>query len=69
MFSLLWFAVMDGSIAFAGSFTTVLVLRTLFGFGMGAEWTAGTTWRWRTGPSAAAASPRVCCKGAGPSAI
>lgn len=43
MFSLLWFAVMDGSIAFAGSFTTVLVLRTLFGFGMGAEWTAGTT--------------------------
>ncbi len=43
MLSLLWFAIFDGSIAFAGSFTTVLVLRTLFGFGMGAEWTAGTT--------------------------
>jgi SHS family lactate transporter-like MFS transporter len=43
MFSLLWFAACDGAIAFAGSFTTVLVLRTLFGFGMGAEWTAGTT--------------------------
>lgn len=43
MFSLLWFAVMDGAVALAGSFTTVLVLRTLFGFGMGAEWTAGTT--------------------------
>jgi MFS transporter, SHS family, lactate transporter len=43
MFSLLWFAICDGAIAFAGSFTTVLVLRTLFGFGMGAEWTAGTT--------------------------
>ncbi|MCC7382953.1 MAG: MFS transporter [Deltaproteobacteria bacterium] len=43
MLSLLWFAVCDGAIAFAGSFTTVMVLRTLFGFGMGAEWTAGTT--------------------------
>jgi MFS transporter, SHS family, lactate transporter len=43
MLSLLWFAIFDGAIAFAGSFSTVLILRTLFGFGMGAEWTAGTT--------------------------
>ncbi len=42
MFSMVWFAVCDGSVALAGSFTAVLVLRTLFGFGMGAEWTAGT---------------------------
>lgn len=43
MISLVWFAVCDGAVAFAPSFTWVLVLRTLFGFGMGAEWTAGTT--------------------------
>lgn len=42
MLSLLWFAVFDALIYFAPSFAAVLVLRTLFGFGMGAEWTAGT---------------------------
>jgi SHS family lactate transporter-like MFS transporter len=42
MLSLLWFAAFDAAIYFAPSFTAVLVLRTLFGFGMGAEWTAGT---------------------------
>jgi len=42
MLSLLWFAAFDAAIAFAPTFTWVLVLRTLFGFGMGAEWTAGT---------------------------
>ncbi len=43
LISIVWFAVCDGAIAFAPSFTVVLVLRTLFGFGMGAEWTAGAT--------------------------
>ncbi len=43
MLSLVWFAVCDGAIAFAPSFAWVLALRTLFGLGMGAEWTAGTT--------------------------
>jgi SHS family lactate transporter-like MFS transporter len=43
MISMVWFAVCDGAIAFAPSFAYVLVWRTLFGFGMGAEWTAGTT--------------------------
>lgn len=43
MISVIWFAVCDGAIAFAPSFTWVLVLRTLFGFGMGAEWTSGAT--------------------------
>jgi SHS family lactate transporter-like MFS transporter len=42
MMSLVWFAVFDAAIYFAPSFTWLLVLRTLFGFGMGAEWTAGT---------------------------
>jgi SHS family lactate transporter-like MFS transporter len=42
MLSLVWFAVFDAAIYFAPSFTWILVLRTLFGFGMGAEWTAGT---------------------------
>ncbi len=42
MLSLLWFAVFDAAIYFAPSFAWVLVFRTLFGFGMGAEWTAGT---------------------------
>ncbi|MBK9036536.1 MAG: MFS transporter [Myxococcales bacterium] len=42
MLSLVWFAVFDAAIFFAPSFTWVLVFRTLFGFGMGAEWTAGT---------------------------
>jgi MFS transporter, SHS family, lactate transporter len=43
MISVIWFAVCDGLIAVAPSFTWVLVLRTLFGFGMGAEWTSGAT--------------------------
>lgn len=43
LLSILWFAACDGAIAFAPSFTVVLVLRTLFGLGMGAEWTAGAT--------------------------
>jgi MFS transporter, SHS family, lactate transporter len=42
MLSLIWLAAFDASIFFAGSFTAVLVLRTIFGLGMGAEWTAGT---------------------------
>lgn len=43
LISIVWFAACDFAIAFAGSFETVLILRTLFGFGMGAEWTAGAT--------------------------
>lgn len=43
MLSLIWFAIFDGSVFFAHSYLTILVLRTLFGFGMGAEWTAGAT--------------------------
>jgi SHS family lactate transporter-like MFS transporter len=43
MLSVIWFAICDGAVAFAPSFTMILVLRTLFGFGMGAEWTAGAT--------------------------
>lgn len=43
MIAVVWFAVCDGAIAFAPSFTAVLVLRTLFGLGMGAEWASGTT--------------------------
>jgi len=42
MLSLLWFAVFDAAIYFAPTFGWLLLLRTLFGFGMGAEWTAGT---------------------------
>ncbi len=43
MIAMVWFAVCDAAIVFAPSFTWVLILRTLFGFGMGAEWTAGAT--------------------------
>jgi SHS family lactate transporter-like MFS transporter len=39
--SIVWFAACDGAVAFAPTFGWVLVLRTLFGFGMGAEWTSG----------------------------
>ena len=42
MISLVWFAVFDAAIYFAPTFAWLLVLRTIFGFGMGAEWTAGT---------------------------
>jgi SHS family lactate transporter-like MFS transporter len=42
MISLLWLAAFDASIYFAPTFAAVLVLRTIFGLGMGAEWTAGT---------------------------
>ncbi len=43
MMSLIWFAIFDAAIFFAPSFTWIIVFRTLFGFGMGAEWTAGTS--------------------------
>jgi SHS family lactate transporter-like MFS transporter len=43
MMSLVWFAAFDAAIYFAPSFTWILIFRTLFGFGMGAEWTAGTS--------------------------
>jgi SHS family lactate transporter-like MFS transporter len=43
MASMLWLALFDAAIAFAPSFAWVVGLRILFGFGMGAEWTAGTT--------------------------
>jgi SHS family lactate transporter-like MFS transporter len=43
MISIVWFATCDGAVALAPSFTWILVLRTLFGLGMGAEWTSGTT--------------------------
>jgi MFS transporter, SHS family, lactate transporter len=43
MISIVWFALCDGLVAFAPTFAWVLVLRTLFGLGMGAEWTSGAT--------------------------
>jgi len=43
LISVVWFALCDGAVAFAPSFAAILVLRTLFGIGMGAEWTSGTT--------------------------
>lgn len=42
MLSLVSFVVFDALIFFSHSFTAILVFRTLFGFGMGAQWTAGT---------------------------
>jgi SHS family lactate transporter-like MFS transporter len=41
--SILMMALCDGAIALAPSLVWVLVLRVLFGFAMGAEWTAGAT--------------------------
>lgn len=43
MISIVWFAVCDGAVSLAPTFGWILVLRTVFGFGMGAEWTAGAT--------------------------
>jgi SHS family lactate transporter-like MFS transporter len=43
MIAMVWFAVCDGAVSLAPSFGWILALRTLFGFGMGAEWTAGAT--------------------------
>jgi len=43
MLSIIWFALCNGAIGFAPSFAVVLLLRTLFGLGMGAEWTSGAT--------------------------
>lgn len=43
MISIVWFAVCDGGVAFAPTFGWVLALRTVFGLGMGAEWTSGAT--------------------------
>jgi len=43
LLSVIWFALCDGAVAFAPSFTWIVVLRTIFGLGMGAEWTSGAT--------------------------
>jgi SHS family lactate transporter-like MFS transporter len=40
--ALIWFVSFDAAIYFSHSFTAILIFRTLFGFGMGAQWTAGT---------------------------
>ena len=43
MISIVGFALCDGAVSMAPSFAAILVLRTLFGFFMGAEWATGTT--------------------------
>jgi MFS transporter, SHS family, lactate transporter len=43
VFAIAWFALCDAAVYFAPSFTWVMVFRTLFGFGMGAQWTSGAT--------------------------
>jgi SHS family lactate transporter-like MFS transporter len=43
MISVVWLAACNGLVSVAPSFQAVLLLRVLFGFGMGAEWTAGAT--------------------------
>ncbi len=43
MISIVWFAICDGLVSLAPSFERVLLLRAVFGLGMGAEWTAGST--------------------------
>jgi SHS family lactate transporter-like MFS transporter len=42
LISVVAFVLFDGAIYFSHSFTAILVFRTLFGFAMGAQWTAGT---------------------------
>ncbi|HUJ62238.1 MAG TPA: MFS transporter [Kofleriaceae bacterium] len=51
MLSLLWFAAFDSAIYFAATFQAILILRTLFGFGMGAEWAAGTAMAMESWPA------------------
>ena len=43
LFAIAWFAVCDAAVFFAPSFAWIFFFRTLFGFGMGAQWTAGAT--------------------------
>lgn len=43
LLSLVWLVGFDAAIYFADSFTAILVCRALFGLGMGAQWTAGTS--------------------------
>src|SRR5262249_15077551 len=40
--SLVAFVGFDAAIFFSHSFTAIFIFRTLFGLGMGAQWTAGT---------------------------
>jgi SHS family lactate transporter-like MFS transporter len=42
MISVAAFIIFDGAIYFSHSFKMILLFRTLFGFAMGAQWTAGT---------------------------
>ena len=43
LIAIVWIAVCDGAIALAPNFTWVIVLRALFGFGMGAVWVSSAT--------------------------
>ena len=43
LFAIAWFALCDAAIFAAPSFTFVFIFRTLFGLGMGAQWTSGAT--------------------------
>jgi len=42
MLSILWYALFTGLTAFAGSYSSLLILRFLTGLGLGAEWGPGT---------------------------
>ena len=43
LIAIVWIAICDGAIALAPSFTWIIVLRALFGFGMGAVWVSSAT--------------------------
>jgi MFS family permease len=49
--------------AFAPNFTVLIVLRLLYGIGMGGEWGLVLRWRWRRSPSNGAGSSRSAAGG------
>ena len=69
MIDILFYSVMELLTAFSPNYTVFIILRVLFGVGMGGEWGLGPPWPWRRCRPSRAASSRGSCNKATPLAI
>lgn len=62
MVDVMFYSVVGFLCAFAPNFTVLVILRLLYGIGMGGEWGWAPRWPWRKCRSSGAASSPDCCR-------